>query len=139
MKNLFIVAFLAVSISNLKAETLNCGGTEPFWTLTINQAEETISYEEFSGNDDEEAVVFKKLKVKTTPNDTSVRFFKAKKGLRGQDTATAFVSSTDGTYRSFCSDGMSDFNYQYEIFANIEGRILQGCCESRLAPRLGGE
>ena len=138
MKNLFIVAFLAVSISNLKAETLNCGGTEPFWSLTINQAEETISFEEFS-SDDEEATVYKKLKTKTGPNDNSVRFFKAKKGIRGKKVASAFVSLTDGSTRSYCSDGMSDFNYQYEIFANIDGKILQGCCESREMPRLGGE
>ncbi|MFT6071444.1 MAG: putative membrane protein [Bacteriovoracaceae bacterium] len=138
MRNLFIMACLALSISGLQAETLNCGGTEPFWNLTIDESSEKITYDDFSG-EESDSTVYKKLKVKTTSNDLSVRFFKAKKGLRGQDVASAFVSKTDGTYRSFCSDGMSDFNYQYEIFANIEGKILQGCCESRLAPRLGGE
>lgn len=138
MKNLFLVAFLALSISNLKAETLNCGGTEPFWNLTINQSQETISFDDFSG-DEGETEVFKKLKTQTGPNDNSVRFFKAKKGFRGSKVATAFVSLTNGSVRSYCSDGMSDFNYQYEIFANIDGQILQGCCESREMPRLGGE
>jgi uncharacterized membrane protein len=138
MKNLFLAAFLAFSISNLKAETLNCGGTEPFWNLTINQDNETISYEEFS-SDEAEATVYKKLNFSTGPNDISVRYFTAKKGIRGNKVASAFVSLTDGNSRTFCSDGMSDFSYQYEIFANIDGRILQGCCESRARPRLGGE
>lgn len=129
---------MVLSFSNAKAEVLNCGGTEPFWNLTINEEAKTISYKEFSG-DDEEATVFKKLKTRNTVNDLSVRNFKAKRGLRGNKKVSAFVSVTDGTFRSFCSDGMSDFNYQYEIFLDVEGAILQGCCESRKRPRLGEE
>ena len=84
-------------------------------------------------------IVYKKLKVRSAPNDLSVRNFKAKRGFRGKKQLSAFVSVTDGSYRSFCSDGMSDFDYQYEIMLDVEGAILQGCCESSKRPRVGGE
>lgn len=138
MKNLLLLAFLVLSFSNAKASVLNCGGTEPFWGLEINEEAKTISYSQFSG-DDNEAVVYKKLKKQQAPNDLTVSKYKAKKGLARKKSIEAIVTITDGTNRTFCSDGMSDFNYQYEIFLDVDGQILQGCCESRERPRLGGE
>lgn len=138
MKNIILLGLFALVSTATQAEVLNCGGTEPFWDLTINEAAKTINYKEFSGDEDD-AVEYKKLKVRTTSNDLSVRNFKAKRGLGGRKAISAFVSVTDGTYRGFCSDGMSDFNYQYEIFVDVQGTILQGCCESSKRPRLGEE
>jgi len=136
MKNLVVVAFLALVSGAVQAEVLNCGGTEPFWSLTINEEERTVDYSNFGS---EEVDSYKKLEVAIPMNDTSIRNFQAKKGLGGRKKVNAIVLVTDGDIRSYCSDGMSDFNYQYEIVLNVDGQTLQGCCESSKRPRRGGE
>ncbi len=137
MKNLVVLAFLALISGAVQAEVLNCGGTEPFWSLTINEEEKTVEYNDFSG--DENIVTYKKLEVATPINDTSIRSLSAERGFRGRKKLSAVVLLTDGDYRTYCSDGMSDFDYQYEIVLNLEGQPLQGCCESSKRPRRGGE
>jgi uncharacterized membrane protein len=52
---------------------------------------------------------------------------------------SAWVTLTTVAHRTACSDGMSDFDYPYEIFLNQNGTILVGCCESNLYPKNGGE
>lgn len=136
MKSLAILATLVLATTGVvKAEVLNCGGTEPFWSLEINEDEKTMTYTAFMTGEDE-GVVYKKLKKNTSVNDLSVRSFKAKKGLVKKQEISAFVTVTDGNFRKYCSDGMSDFDFQYEVFVDIDGMILQGCCESTKRPRI---
>ncbi|MBK22790.1 MAG: hypothetical protein CME70_02195 [Halobacteriovorax sp.] len=137
MKNLVVVAFLALISGAVQAEVLNCGGTEPFWSLTINEEDKTVVYNDFNG--EENLKTFKNLKVAKPINDTSVRSITAERGFRGRKKLSAVVLLTDGDYRTYCSDGMSDFQYQYEIILNLDGQPLQGCCESSQRPRRGDE
>lgn len=96
---------------------LRCGGTEPFWDLSVESG----------------AMQFKLSDAQTSfvtsgpirsANSTQVWSFLVKNG-EGAESGVLFVKETGD-----CSDGMSEHLYDYEVMFNLPeaGGVFSGCC-----------
>lgn len=102
------------SDDGLFEEPLNCGGTEPFWSLKVDSRVRfklmAEPYPTLSGS-----------KATLSANHTNVWSLEAQG--TGGERAVLFLRKTGQ-----CSDDMSDFRYQYEVFVRIGGEVYSGCC-----------
>lgn len=95
-------------------EALFCGGTEPFWSLTLEQ-ENTLSFTEMGGET-----------LKLSPD--------WRHGAAGRPNGSFAIGSDSYMalfHRRDCSDGMSDRTYGWTLdFLRTggQGAYLQGCC-----------
>jgi uncharacterized membrane protein len=100
--------------ADLKGETFHCHGTEPFWGVTLGPKDGEY-------NDPES---------KTTLTTTSVQPSSARlfpllyrlKDHKGQN-IRATVSRQE-----WCIDGMSDYEYGFEMLLSDDENFQQGCC-----------
>ena len=98
-----------------KGPILNCGGSEPFWSLKISQY--NLTFSPMGGKKFSLPVAFNK----TSENDTSIAAIYSK--ARGKE-----VSATLQKVMS-CSDGMSDIKYPFAITVLVnKQRFYSGCC-----------
>lgn len=97
--------------------TFQCGGTEPFWSVSLSRDGADYS--------DPEIETGKKLSVAQTvvaQARPGIPFFYRLKDQSGA-VYQAVVSQ-----REWCSDGMSDFDYAFEVMFSGESSLMQGCC-----------
>jgi len=113
--------YLEIEGAGLKPDVwtrLKCGGTEPFWDIALGQR--TATYSAMG-----EAKVEYNITRKPGVGVWNVQGFLLRGGQQG-GTLRAIV-----TYRPWCSDGMSDYEYPFMINVWLddgEGGVLTGCC-----------
>lgn len=114
MKKLIVLLSLAMSVSAMAASDYSCGGTEPFWDLTIKG--NAVTYNEFMA--DETTKTEEILTRKTAHGLVEDFAFEVKTSSM---TASVVKDAT-------CSDGMSEQTYSHAILLNVDGAVLYGCC-----------
>lgn len=103
-----------------KDALLRCSGTEPFWSIQINQ--HSMKIDLLDGTKYSAPVSFRQR----SSNNTSIAVVA---GTRNNATTTAFMQKVEA-----CSDGMSDKNYPYSITAVLRNqKVVSGCCALELA------
>lgn len=103
------------AVADLKRETFDCFGTEPFWGATL--AEDGSEY----SNDPE----FKgKLTVERieAPRGRTMPILFRLTDASGRK-LQAIVS-----HEKWCSDDMSDYDYSFQVLISDENEFLSGCC-----------
>lgn len=100
-----------------KFNTLNCIGTEPFWSLDLKGSDIILEdLDSAQGN-------FKLTKATASSNHTNRWFLTAESAKRG-DFLSIALSKTNQ-----CSDGMSDFSYEYDVIISTpDSQVISGCC-----------
>ena len=114
---------LAISVcADNKMETtesfsiLKCLGSEPFWSLDVNQQKVTL--EDLGSNQ----LNFQLTTATTSSNHTN-RWFLTASNYKKDNLSIALIKTNQ------CSDDMSDFSYEYEVIISTpEAEVLSGCC-----------
>lgn len=108
--------FLAVADQppDLKDATFDCFGTEPFWGVTLGPKEGELSEPESKT-------------ALTTENvqPALARLFPLLyrlKNAKGQSLRATV------THQTYCTDGMSDYDYAFEVLLSDDEVFHQGCC-----------
>jgi uncharacterized membrane protein len=95
---------------------LQCGGTEPFWGLTFGPSGAVFSWPE---GPDQRMSIGEWGQAVARPWPQTVWLGRA--GSRG----VAVISKVS------CSDGMSDFDYAYDMTLILpDGTVYSGCCDA---------
>ena len=100
--------------ADLKGETFSCAGTEPFWGVTLGPSGGEYSDPESQlplTTDNVQAATARLFPLLYRLTDPNGRKF------------TATVSR-----QSWCSDGMSDYDYSFEVLLANDAEFQQGCC-----------
>ena len=98
-------------------QILDCGGTEPFWSLKIRGGR--AAYNMMGGS----KVAYKVAASRRARNHTNITALTLKRAGR-READTAVLIRTDR-----CSDGMSDMDFPFEMFlVPLGGYPVQGCC-----------
>lgn len=114
---LIATACAGTNNSPTKFDTLNCIGTEPFWSLDLKDS--TITFEDL----DSIKTNFTLSKAEVSSNHTN-RWFITAIGKKSEESLSISLIKTN-----MCSDDMSDFNYEYDMTTSINGtQVLSGCC-----------
>jgi uncharacterized membrane protein len=99
---------------NLKDETFQCAGTEPFWGVTLGPKEG-----EFSEPDSN-------AKLTTTRVQPSMaRLFPLLYRLSNEKGQSLRATIT---HQQWCSDGMSDYDYAFQVLLSDDENFYEGCC-----------
>jgi uncharacterized membrane protein len=94
---------------------MRCGGTEPFWGITITERDMNVDV--LDGPRYSVPVTFRQ----TSANDRTIAVIAGQNGPNETQTFLQKVSA--------CSDGMSDVNYPYAVTAVFnKQRVYSGCC-----------
>ncbi|MBC7713267.1 MAG: hypothetical protein H7177_08005 [Rhizobacter sp.] len=113
MKKLIILLSLAMSVSAMAASDFSCGGTEPFWDLTIKG--DTVTYNAVMSDDSiKTEQVTSRVNAAGTQEDYAVI-------VKTETTSSTILAGE-------CSDGMSDTVYSHNIILTTGDQVLVGCC-----------
>ena len=117
---------LALSASAAAAQqggSLQCGGTEPFWSLTITRTAMWLT----TPPDDTRVnlVLVKPRGALARPLDL-VRIYQTRRA-DGKGTATLVVTRNENS----CSDGMSEKPYAYDAVYFDAEQVFHGCWSAR--------
>jgi uncharacterized membrane protein len=103
---------------------LLCAGTEPFWSLRLDDRQAVYS------DPETEAVMMNAsdwIRSRNSPAVLAIR-------LQGKDGAPA-GNGHAAIQRSSCSDGMSDFDYPFWVTVILPDQtVLDGCCSRTASP-----
>jgi len=115
--------YLAVEPDGVQSSyPLQCGGTEPFWSLRLEDSHAAYS------DPETETVTLSASGWMRSRNSPGV--FAIQLRSEDDDPGTDGYATID---RTACSDGMSDFEYPFEATVILPDQtVLDGCC-SRLA------
>lgn len=95
--------------------TMKCGGTEPFWDITITEGQMSVNM--LDGPRYNVPVTFRQ----TSANNSTIAVIA---GANGPNSTQAFLQKVPA-----CSDGMSDTHYPYAATAVLNNqRVVSGCC-----------
>ncbi|OJU21333.1 MAG: hypothetical protein BGN89_07855 [Alphaproteobacteria bacterium 64-6] len=99
---------------DLKGETFQCAGTEPFWGVTLAPKEG-----EFSEPDSNSKLTIARVQPATA------RLFPLLYRLRNEkgQSLRATVS-----HQQWCTDGMSDYDYAFQVLLSDDENFYEGCC-----------
>ena len=100
--------------SDLKGETFQCSGTEPFWGVTLGPEKGEYSDPEQS---------FPLTTERVQPS--TARLFPLLYRLM-DDKGRSYRATV--TQRPGCIDGMSDYAYAFEVLLSGDDNFEQGCC-----------
>jgi uncharacterized membrane protein len=111
---------LTASAAAAQEGSLQCGGTEPFWSLTITRNAMWLS----APPDDKRInlVLVKPRPAMARPVDL-VRIYQTRR-TDGKGAATFVVTRNENS----CSDGMSEKRYAYDAVYFDAEQVFQGCC-----------
>ncbi len=99
---------------DLKDQTFQCGGTEPFWGVTLGPKEAELANPESRSTLTVERV-----------QPSLARLFPLLYRLRdgkGQSLRATI------THQQHCSDGMSDYDYAFQVLLSDDEHLYEGCC-----------
>ena len=102
---------------DLKSETFQCSGTEPFWGVTLGPEKG-----EYSDPEQSFALTIERVQPSTARLFPLLYRLKDDKGRSYRATVTQ---------RPGCIDGMSDYEYAFEVLFSGEDNFEQGCCVIR--------
>ncbi len=98
----------------LPEKKLNCGGTEPSWSMEIS--DKGVQY----GDIEERTMNFPVFSLNVSSNAPNVWSIKASEK---EKSVVLFLQENK------CHDGMSDNGYKYSLFVRFhDDRVLSGCC-----------
>lgn len=108
--------FLAVADlpPDLKDATFDCFGTEPFWGVTLGPNEG-----EFSDPESKTALTIEQIQPAMARLFPLLYRLKNAKGQSLRATVT---------HQTYCTDGMSDYDYAFEVLLSDDEAFHQGCC-----------
>jgi uncharacterized membrane protein len=108
--------FLAVvdAPPDLKEATFDCFGTEPFWGVTLGPKEG-----EFSDSESKTALTTEQVQPAMARLFPLLYRLKNAKGQSLRATVT---------HQTYCTDGMSDYDYAFEVLLSDDEAFHQGCC-----------
>jgi uncharacterized membrane protein len=98
-------------------QSLKCGGTEPFWSF--ERKADNATFEPMEGP----KTNFELKPATSGANRPNIWVLEPAEPNR---TPIAFISEN-----RFCSDGMSDNLYRYEVFLRTGDHLLSGCCNAQ--------
>lgn len=99
---------------DLKGETFQCLGTEPFWGVTLS-----LTGGEYSDPESKTKLTTDRLQPSTARLFPLLYRLKDPKGRPFQATIT---------HQNWCIDGMSDYEYAFEVLLSDDENFQQGCC-----------
>ena len=111
---------LAVSEAEGLPERLHCAGTEPFWSLSIDDGEAVFETPEAQGSSAARFAIHASVTASNRFGLWALRM----RSPTGKE-SVALVR------QAACSDGMSELEYSYTIAlldADDEPSLLDGCC-----------
>lgn len=100
--------------ADLKEATFDCFGTEPFWGVTLGPKEGELTEPES-----------KTLLTTENVQPALARLFPLLyrlKNAKGQSLRATV------THQTYCTDGMSDYDYAFEVLLSDDETFHQGCC-----------
>ncbi|WP_072395492.1 hypothetical protein [Hyphomicrobium sp. CS1GBMeth3] len=100
--------------ADLKTETFSCSGTEPFWGVTLGP-----SKGEYSDPESKTKLTTESVQPSTARLFPLLYRLKDASGQKYQATVSR---------QSWCSDGMSDYDYAFEVLLSNDEVFQQGCC-----------
>lgn len=115
----FALALPASEVAAQQATSLQCAGTEPFWSLTV-----TATAMWFSDHDQKRTdLVLVKPRNSIARLPDQLRVYQTKRARDGAAVTLVVTRNYDS-----CTDGMSEKDYAYDaVYITPEG-IYQGCC-----------
>lgn len=99
---------------DLKGMTFKCAGTEPFWGVTLGP-----SGAEYSDPEREAKLTTESVQPSTARLFPLLYRLRDGNGQKYQATVS---------HRNWCSDGMSDYDYAFEVLLSNDEVFQQGCC-----------
>jgi len=100
--------------ADLKGETFLCSGTEPFWGVTLSPKGGEMSDPD------------QKFKLTVERVQPSVaRLFPLLYRLRNEKGQSLRATVA---HQQHCSDGMSDYDYAFQVLLSDEENLFEGCC-----------
>lgn len=127
MKKTFMaISMLVFAASSFAAEKnsykLNCKGTEPFWSVSIEQ--QAITYKPQL---DQKGIGYYDAKKSESEGVSPGYAFQieASREKGKKKVSLSIIAAGENS----CNDGMSDETYKYHVLANIDGRVVYGCCK----------
>jgi uncharacterized membrane protein len=115
MKTLFAVVFLSLFSVSSFASTIECAGTEPFWSLSVKG-----KFVWFNSPELTQPMALKILNRNEAFGYAPGHTFIIK-------TRYSRMTVIGGT----CNDGMSDEEYTHNVAFEHDGKLLGGCCTIR--------
>lgn len=112
MKNLVMALVLSAYSIPTFAATLNCGGTEPFWSAQVTDKTIKVS------SPVEEQNMTLKVVSKTQAAGFVDNFAMV---IKTKYTSLSVIAGD-------CSDGMSDLTHSHHAVFDYNGTVLAGCC-----------
>jgi len=108
--------FLAVANDpeDLKEATFLCAGTEPFWGVTLGPTDG-----EFSEPDTKAKLTVERVQP------AMARFFPLLYRLRNENGQSLRATVT---HQTWCSDGMSEYDYAFQVLLSDDENFYEGCC-----------
>jgi uncharacterized membrane protein len=144
MKRYLALILFLTSNSAFAMEKMQCGGTEPFWDVTLT---DQLVIFDLSG--DRKAFIQPVFAPATGASGDYVTSVSAK-GKTGQITGfivneTLMILADERgrlpsdrfTYKAYCSDGMSDRGFPFSIHLMVDGKPYTGCCANASHPPVG--
>ncbi len=98
----------------------SCVGTEPFWSLGLDDSQRNLVFATPGGNERNLRIVQSGAML-----GRQIAFAQGVILSEGQRTATLSILGES------CSDGMSDFTYSHTGVLFIDNRFFHGCCGRR--------
>ncbi len=102
---------------DLKEETFQCAGTEPFWGVTLSPKDAEMS------DPDQKS----KLTVERV-QPSLARMFPLLYRLRNEKGQSLRATIT---HQQHCTDGMSDYDYAFQVLLSDDENLFEGCCVIR--------
>ena len=108
--------FLAIADapSDLKDATFDCFGTEPFWGVTLGPKEGELTEPES-----------KSALTTAQVQPATARLFPLLYRLKNAKDQSLRATVT---HQTWCTDGMSDYDYAFEVLLSDDETFHQGCC-----------
>lgn len=110
----WIAALALLSAATAFATEMKCGGTEPFWAVTVKNGKMTFSSPE-SPQDAVSAVVSTREAAGMIAGTATV--------VKTKNSTLTVVRGAD------CSDGMSEETYTHHAIYDADGTVFSGCCK----------
>jgi len=128
-------------------ETMECGGTEPFWDAKLSDTRVTFTLP------GERKITYSSPRYRA-PRGASMEGVMSVRASRGKSTLVGFVVNEErmtvadkngksppdeDVYRAYCADGMSERGWPYSIHLIVDGTAYTGCCSTATSPPIGSD
>ncbi len=119
MKSTLTLMLCLASFSVFAKTTLDCGGTEPFWGIKVDQN----GFVKYSSPDMENPKFFSKsTKISAAGTGANFAYQLIATNMKNESIKLNITTAE-------CNDGMSDEIYPQTVLVEDNGAILYGCCK----------